>query len=44
METLLMSFQKPAMMPLGQVIPESFGYLACCGKGDSRGVIVCCAH
>jgi hypothetical protein len=44
MDTILMSFQKPMMAPLGQVTPESMGWIACCGKTDTRGLIVCCAH
>lgn len=44
MNMVLIPFQKPMMAPLGEVIPESFGFIACCGKGDAMGIAVCCAH
>jgi hypothetical protein len=44
MESLLMSFEKPFMSHNGEVIPQALGSVACCGKTDSFGFIVCCAH
>ncbi|MGC1121924.1 MAG: hypothetical protein WBA22_12615 [Candidatus Methanofastidiosia archaeon] len=44
MNQCFVTFEKPFVAPLGQVVPESWGLAVCCGKTDSWGLLVCCAH
>ena len=44
MESLVMSFEKPMAISNNPIVPDAFGSIVCCGKGDSWGLAFCCAH